>query len=60
MLKYTYENGCLWDSDTCTYAAWNGHLVVRCLAADPDALRTLAQRLLTAYRGQPLPRVWQA
>lgn len=45
---------------TAAASAWNGHLVVRCLAADPDALRTLAQRLLTAYRGQPLPRVWQA
>lgn len=36
-------------------SAWNGHLVIRCLATDPDALRGLAQRLLTAYREQPLP-----
>jgi len=41
-------------------SAWNGHLVVRLLGRDPDALRAVAQRLLTAYRGRPLPRVWQS
>lgn len=40
-------------------SAWNGHLVLRILSRDPDALRSLAQRVLTAYREVPLPRVWQ-
>jgi urease accessory protein len=40
-------------------SAWNGHLVLRFLSPDPDGLRSLAQRVLTAYRGVPLPRVWQ-
>lgn len=41
-------------------SAWNGALVVRFLASDPDALRHVAQRVLVAYRGQALPRVWQS
>ncbi len=41
-------------------SAWNGHLVIRILGRDPDALRAFSQRLLTAYRGRPLPRVWQS
>ncbi|MDO9428719.1 MAG: urease accessory protein UreD [Methylobacterium sp.] len=41
-------------------SAWNGHLVVRFLGADPAALRALAQAVLVGYRGVPLPRVWQA
>ncbi|MCJ2033709.1 urease accessory protein UreD [Methylobacterium sp. J-068] len=41
-------------------SAWNGHLVMRFLGTDPDALRTLARRVLIAYRGAPLPRVWQS
>jgi urease accessory protein len=40
-------------------SAWNGHLVMRFLSRAPDALRIVAQRVLTAYRGVPLPRVWQ-
>ncbi|MGU3359285.1 urease accessory protein UreD [Methylobacterium sp. M6A4_1b] len=40
-------------------SAWNGHLVLRLLGRDPDALRAVAQRALIAYRGRPLPRVWQ-
>jgi urease accessory protein len=40
-------------------SAWNGHLVVRVLGADPAALRRLAQAVLVGYRGTPLPRVWQ-
>lgn len=41
-------------------SAWNGALAVRFLAVDPDALRRVARRVLVAYRGQPLPRVWQS
>ncbi|WP_156375929.1 urease accessory protein UreD [Methylobacterium sp. Leaf117] len=41
-------------------SAWNGHLVLRLLGRDPDALRSVAQRVLTAYRERPLPRVWQS
>lgn len=44
---------------TAAASAWNGHLVVRILGADPAALRRLAQAVLVAYRGVPLPRVWQ-
>ncbi|WP_348645229.1 urease accessory protein UreD [Methylobacterium sp. BTF04] len=40
-------------------SAWNGHLVVRCLSADPDTLRSVTQRVLVGYRGMSLPRVWQ-
>lgn len=40
-------------------SAWNGHLVARFLGTDPDALRRVAVRVLTAYRGAPMPRVWQ-
>ncbi|WP_156389520.1 urease accessory protein UreD [Methylobacterium sp. Leaf465] len=48
------------DGVAAAASAWNGHLVVRLLGRDPDALRAVAQRLLTAYRGRPLPRVWQS
>ncbi|WP_336487428.1 urease accessory protein UreD [Methylobacterium nigriterrae] len=41
-------------------SAWNGHLAVRMLARDADALRRLAARFLAGYRGEALPRVWQA
>ncbi|MEA1833125.1 urease accessory protein UreD [Methylobacterium durans] len=41
-------------------SAWNGHLAVRLLGRDPDALRRCAARFLAAYRREPLPRVWQA
>lgn len=41
-------------------SAWNGHLVIRFLGVDPDALRRAALRVLTAYRGTALPRVWQS
>lgn len=40
-------------------SAWNGHLVVRFLSPDADALRAAALRVLVAYRGVPMPRVWQ-
>ena len=40
-------------------SAWNGHLVVRALAPEIGPLRTLVARFLAAYRGLPMPRVWQ-
>ncbi|MER2267815.1 urease accessory protein UreD [Methylobacterium oxalidis] len=40
-------------------SAWNGHLAVRLLGRDPDALRRGAARFLAGYRREPLPRVWQ-
>jgi len=40
-------------------SAWNGHLVLRGLAPDVSALRRVLVRVLEAYRGTPLPRVWQ-
>ena len=41
-------------------SAWNGHLVARFLAHDADALKAVAVRVLIAYRGVPMPRVWQS
>lgn len=41
-------------------SAWNGHLVIRALAPDVGAIRTVLARFLTAYRGEPMPRVWQS
>ncbi|WP_425287036.1 urease accessory protein UreD [Methylorubrum salsuginis] len=41
-------------------SAWNGHLVVRLLGPEIGALRELTARFLTAYRGVPMPRVWQS
>ena len=41
-------------------SAWNGHLALRLLAPDVSRLRAVAARFLEAYRGAPLPRVWQA
>ncbi|WP_019903380.1 urease accessory protein UreD [Methylobacterium sp. 77] len=41
-------------------SAWNGNLVARFLSADPDAMRATAARVLSAYRGAPMPRVWQS
>ena len=26
VLKYLHENGCPWDEEACSNAAWNGHL----------------------------------
>ncbi|MEZ0250694.1 MAG: urease accessory protein UreD [Methylobacteriaceae bacterium] len=40
-------------------SAWNGHLVLRLLGPEVGALRELTARFLTAYRGVPMPRVWQ-
>ncbi|WP_244472432.1 urease accessory protein UreD [Methylobacterium sp. Leaf108] len=41
-------------------SAWNGHLVARFLGRDADALKAVAIRVLVAYRGVPMPRVWQS
>jgi urease accessory protein len=41
-------------------SAWSGRLVVRLVHADVQALRADATRLLTAFRGTPMPRVWTA
>ena len=41
-------------------SAWNGHLAVRLLAPAIGPLRARAARFLEAYRGLPLPRVWQS
>lgn len=44
----------------CGASAWNGLLVVRWLAPGIGALRRDAARFMTALRGAPMPRVWQA
>jgi urease accessory protein len=41
-------------------SAWSGRLVARLVHADVQALRADATRLLTAFRGTPMPRVWTA
>ncbi|MDP4025598.1 urease accessory protein UreD [Methylobacterium sp. NEAU 140] len=41
-------------------SAWNGHLAVRALAPAVGPLRSLVGRFLAAYRGLPMPRVWQS
>ncbi|MCJ2012558.1 urease accessory protein UreD [Methylobacterium sp. J-076] len=40
-------------------SAWNGHLALRMLGPAVGALRGRVARFLTAYRGLPMPRVWQ-
>ncbi|MEH3116833.1 MAG: urease accessory protein UreD [Methylorubrum populi] len=40
-------------------SAWNGHLAVRMLAPTIAPLRAGAARFLAAWRGRPMPRVWQ-
>lgn len=40
-------------------SAWNGHLAVRMLAPAVAPLREGAARFLAAWRGRPMPRVWQ-
>ncbi len=44
----------------CGASAWDGLLVVRWLAPSIGALRRDAARFMTALRGAPMPRVWQA
>lgn len=41
-------------------SAWNGHLAVRMLAPTVAPLREGAAHFLTAWRGRPMPRVWQS
>ena len=40
-------------------SAWNGHLVLRLLGPEVGSLRERVARFLCAYRGVPMPRVWQ-
>ncbi|WP_420412981.1 urease accessory protein UreD [Roseibium sp.] len=42
----------------CAASAWNGHLVIRFLAADSRILRLLLMAFLEHYRSARLPRVW--
>lgn len=46
-------------SSECGASAWDGLLAVRWLAADIATLRGDASDFMTAFRGGPLPRVWQ-
>jgi urease accessory protein len=46
-------------SDVITAAsAWNGLMVTRFVGADGYALNREVTRVLSAFRGKPLPRVW--
>jgi urease accessory protein len=40
-------------------SAWDGMLVARFLAADPQALKVDLARFLERFRGVPVPRSWQ-
>ena len=48
------------DTVEAAASAWNGHLALRLLAPAIGPLRTCAARFLEAWRGLPLPRVWQS
>ena len=39
-------------------SAWDGRLMVRALASDPQALRRVVTACLPVLTGVPLPRVW--
>ena len=41
-------------------SAWNGHLALRLLAPGIGPVLACAARFLEAWRGRPLPRVWQS
>jgi len=43
----------------CGASAWNGMLVVRFAAVEPEGLRQSATRFLNQFRAVPVPRVWQ-
>jgi urease accessory protein len=45
---------------TCGASAWNGLLTVRFLASSIELLRRDVVSFLTAFRGMPMPRVWQS
>jgi urease accessory protein len=47
-------------SGPCGASAWNGLLAVRFLAPEIESLRRDIMHFLTAFRGRPLPRVWQS
>lgn len=40
-------------------SAWNGHLALRMMGRAVGPLRERAARFVAAYRGLPMPRVWQ-
>lgn len=40
-------------------SAWNGHLALRMLGPAVGPLRERVARFVAAYRGRPMPRVWQ-
>ena len=39
-------------------SAWNGMLIARVVAPDGYTLNREVVRVLSAFRGKPLPRVW--
>jgi urease accessory protein len=43
----------------CGVTAFDGMLLARFLAADPQALRADLARFIEAFRGEPMPRSWQ-
>jgi urease accessory protein len=43
----------------CGASAWNGVLITRFASALPERVRAAVAALLEAFRGRPLPRVWQ-
>lgn len=46
-------------SSECGASAWDGMLVARFLAPDPQALRADLSRFVEGMRGAPMPRSWQ-
>ncbi len=54
LLEAGFAEGC-----EAAASAWNGHLVLRVLGGAVGPLREGLARFLTAYRGLPMPRVWQ-
>ncbi|HEX2555604.1 MAG TPA: urease accessory protein UreD [Microvirga sp.] len=49
------ENACC----ECGVTAFDGMLLARFLAADPQGLRADLARFVEAFRGEPMPRSWQ-
>ncbi len=43
----------------CGVTAFDGMLIARFLAADPQVLRADLARFIEAFRGEPMPRSWQ-
>ena len=46
--------------DFAAASAWDGRMVARFVHADPAMLRRAVIRAIVAWRGRPMPRVWQA